>query len=161
MPDRPLDSRVKPRSKQERLPRTSAIPQVRRRGVRSPVLQPGPLGLRHGLGRRTGAPGVCRALGYRGDRGAPRAGVGLRAGHPSVAERLGTSLQVWRKGDRHGPLAPRRLRHGHGRRLLLPGPVSVPACRGTEQTWFFLEYFECAGLSIGPTVPPSGSHSAH
>ncbi len=54
MPDRPLDRRVKPRSKQERLPRTSAIPQVRRRGVRSPVLQPGPLGLRHGLGRRTG-----------------------------------------------------------------------------------------------------------
>ncbi len=72
-----------------------------------------------------GASGFRRALRPRRYGRSPRPGLGLGAGCSPRARRLGSGLQVWWKGGRHGPVAPRRLRHGHRARLLVPGSEPV------------------------------------
>jgi hypothetical protein len=58
------------------------------------VLQPGPLRIWYGLGRRAGTFGLGRTLRPCGHGGAPRAGVGSRAGRPADPGRFGPCVQV-------------------------------------------------------------------
>jgi DNA-binding CsgD family transcriptional regulator len=108
------------------------------RADRGPVLEPGPLGLRHGLGRRARALGFGRVLGAHGHPSPPRAGVRGGAGRPTRLERLGPRLQIRRKSNRHGPPASHRLRRSHRARLCLPRPEPDPlepfAYRGGSRT---------------------------
>ncbi|CAA9506083.1 MAG: hypothetical protein AVDCRST_MAG05-2732, partial [uncultured Rubrobacteraceae bacterium] len=97
--------------------------RARGRGGDGALLEHRPLGIRHRLGRRSGAPDGGRAFGTGGHRRPPRSPLELRAGDASSSRGGAAAPRDGAEGGRRGRAAPLRVRGRHGDNLLPARPL--------------------------------------